>query len=168
LVKYTNAEGIEHHVEFFQSVYGLLPDEVLNASVPVNIRGTSEREVTFRILHPLHCLESRAHNVMDLAFKYSNPHGLRQMKASIVCLREFILELAQHRPQESIGLNQKVFELACHDLVAQRLFALHKIDVFDAIACAPPVPESFRLTEYPKMREALRALRHVSDELRRH
>jgi hypothetical protein len=85
----------------------------------------------------------------------TNEHGIRQLRASIVCLRLFIEETATDDERRGLTLNNKAFEFARDDHDAVRLYHVHGIDVFDAVSSAPCFPEKFRTTRYPQMVEEL-------------
>ena len=81
--------GRKLRLDFMQRAYGLSAEKVAASAATVNV--TSDGLIFgMRVMHPLHCLQSRVHNVMGLPDHYANEHGLRQLEASIVCLRLFI------------------------------------------------------------------------------
>jgi hypothetical protein len=142
--------GTELRLDFMQRAYGLQADEVARSSAPVEVTWEGSTFVV-RVMHPLHCMKSRVKNVMGLPDQYANDHGIRQLKASIACLRLFIEEVAAGDERLGAGLNEKVFEFALHDLDAERLYRARKIDVFDAASNAKCLPGKFRTIRYPQM-----------------
>lgn len=150
VVNYTNANGVEHAIDFLASAAGLKPDEIFNFSIPVEVDCVNGKALEFRVMHPVHCLESRVYNVVELASKYSTEHGIRQLKASILCAREFIRELSAYDARAACNLNERVFRFAS-DGYATRLHTLHGVEVFDAVACVDALPEKFQTIRYPQM-----------------
>jgi hypothetical protein len=154
IVTLRGPEGNELRLDFMQRAYGLSADEVAEFSATVNV---SSEQLVFgmQVMHPLHCPKSRVHNVMDLPAQYDNEHGLRQLHASILCVRLFIEATAAQDPKRARDLNESVFKFALHELPAQRLYRARKIDVFDAASNAECFPEKFRTFRYPQMVQEL-------------
>jgi hypothetical protein len=141
-------------LDFMQCAYGLGADEVVKSAVTVHVTADP---FTFDIavMHPLHCMKSRVKNVMGLPDQYANEHGIRQLRASIICLRMFIEDTAADDERRGLTLNNKAFEFARDDLDADRLYRSRKIDVFDAVSNAPCVCEKFPTMRYPQMVDEL-------------
>lgn len=146
--------GKELQLDFMQRAYGLSAEAVAKSSAHVHV-DSGGLIFGLKVMHPLHCMMSRVHNVMDLPDQYANDHGLRQLHASIACLRLFIEATAARSEKYARDLNEKVFEFAQHELVAQRLYRSRQIDVFDAVSNAPCFSEKFRTMRYPRMVEEL-------------
>ena len=143
-------------VDFLQSPYGLNADETIKFSAKVEFSGkldthTPTKAIGARVMHPLHCLESRLHNVLGLPDQYDNDHGLRQLKAAIVCLRSFIEDISTLDQKRAHALNERVFKFALHGLNAVRIFKGRGIDVFEAASNADTLSENFRTIRYPQM-----------------
>jgi hypothetical protein len=98
-------------------------------------------------------MKSRVKNVVCLPEQYDNDHGMRQLCASIVCMRLHIEETTADDERRGVALNKKVFEFAREDLDAERLYRIRKIDVFDAAANAG-FSANFRNT-YPDLKQKL-------------
>ena len=119
---------------------------------------TSHGAAKFRVLHPLHCLESRAQNVHALP-GYDNERGLRQLRAAIVCMREFARELLdQGKVRDVLRLNERVFAFAT-GVPSSSVWARHGISVFEAVLRDPRLPEAFERVRYPQMQHELEARR---------
>lgn len=147
--------GRELRLDFMQRAYGLSAEKVATFAANVNV--TSEDLIFgMRIMHPLHCLQSRVHNVVGLPDQYANEHGIRQLEASIVCLRLFIEGTAVAGDEKRArDLNEAVFKFARDDLDAERLYRSRKIDVFNAASNAECFSEKYRNMRYPQMVEEL-------------
>src|SRR5262249_42281022 len=89
VVMFKDSHGAEQRIDFVRQAYGLSATEVVEASAPVTVQG-SRLVFGVKIMHPLHCLKSRVHNVVGLPAQYANDHGFRQLKAAIACMRLFI------------------------------------------------------------------------------
>lgn len=96
-------------------------------------------------------MKSRVKNVMGLPDQYANDHGIRQLKASIVCLRLFVEDMAAQDARRGAELNEKIFNFALHDNDAERLLRTQEIDAFNAASTAESLPEKFRSIRYPQM-----------------
>lgn len=141
-------------IDFMQKPYGLLAETTTQFSATVEVH-TPAAIIGIQVMHPLHCLMSRVHNVMGLPEQYATEHGLRQLNASIVCLRLFIDANAEEDFKRAQALNELVFKFALHDLDAIRLFASRRIDVFAATSQSEKLSEKFQRIRYPQMRNVL-------------
>jgi hypothetical protein len=154
LVKYVDSSGAEREIDFLTSVFGLDGGEVLERSRREFVTTLSGGEFCVRVMHPFHCMQSRVFNVVGLPGQYNNDHGLRQLRASIACLRAMIEQVAKDNPRDALKLIKRVFRFAKHRR-ARRLRATHEISVFDAVPVSPHLPNAFHETEYPRMRRSL-------------
>jgi hypothetical protein len=90
---------------------------------------------------------------------YDTPHGLEQARASIVCARAFICDVARlTRLRAATDLAERVFRFAT-GREARGLSFRSQIEVFDAVPCCAPMPEGFRTQRYPRMLRAVQATR---------
>jgi hypothetical protein len=112
--------------------FGLKSAEVLAMSIPAVIAGEAGTELRFRVMHPVLSMESRAHNTAFLA-KYAGPQGLKQLRASVLCAREFLREiLADGHVRDVLRLNERIFRFRRHQEAARLVLARQGIDVFEA------------------------------------
>lgn len=156
IVLFNDPQGVEQRIDFLPAVYGLEPDRVLQASIRVPFAKTLGGELKIRVMNPVHCLMSRVHNVMGLPDKYLNPHGLRQLEASVICAREYIAKLAAEADDDgkcklARDASERVFKFAVNEHQAQRLYLARDIEVFDAVVSLDCFPEMFRERRYPQM-----------------
>jgi hypothetical protein len=145
-------------IDFLQRPYGLLGEDTVKFSATVAVHRPIAT-IGVRVMHPMHCLMSRVHNVMGLPEQYANEHGFRQLDAAIVCLRLFIDDLAAQDARRALRLNEWLFEFALHDNDAARLLLTRAVDVFDAASKSDRLGEKFLNIRYPQMFEELKKRR---------
>lgn len=84
--------GIKISIDFLAHVLGVrrgLEDGVVDLTIPYRI-GERSGEIDVRLMHPLHCLQSRIANLVQLRRK--DETARRQAEAAPIVLREFIVE----------------------------------------------------------------------------
>jgi hypothetical protein len=124
---------------------------------------SSPSGVSFYVMHPVLCMESRVHNVVGLPDAYDNEHGRRQLRASILIAREFVRDLLDERidaedaVRATIKLNERIFRFCTRDRHAKELFRSSGVDPAVAIHDDPRLPAAFRERRLPQMREQLAA-----------
>jgi hypothetical protein len=152
-VVFRDPRGYERKIDFIQAVHELKASEVEETAIPSDVLDSdgSVVPVDLRIMHPVLCLESRAYNVIKLPSIYDNEHGIRQLRASICCAREFIRELlGEGQERNARKLVERVFRFSTRQ-TARRLHSGRGIDVFQAVAPDPRFCEAFRTKRYPQM-----------------
>jgi hypothetical protein len=129
-------------------------------SLPVELTTVDGRCAALRVMHPLHCLISRAANVADLT-DYQNDHGRRQLQAAIACMRAFLEEqLESGDVKVARKLSEKVFTFCAHSAYAQTVAVRDGLEPFDAVlADHPRLPAKFFSTRYEQMRAKVVARR---------
>lgn len=137
-------------VDFLKHVGGV-DEDLYSTGVPVDIDG-----IELRVMNPLLCLESRAYNVIEIASKYDNPHGLKQLRASVLCAREFIREaLDGGEKRFALDAINRVFRFCCSRLGVV-IYVQKLVDAFQAIEPThPALPDKFRTIRYPQMAATL-------------
>jgi hypothetical protein len=94
---------------------------------------------------------SRVHNVVRLSHSYDTAHGLKQLRASISCAREFAKELIQRgQTVEARGLAERIFSFSLRD-PAMRLWIEKGIAPFAAVEPHSEFGELFLQRRYPQM-----------------
>lgn len=151
--------GVQIEVDFLQSAYGLTSKETLAGSVSVKVPDHSGSLVPVQIMSPFHCLKSRVFNVVGMQ-KYRTDHGIRQLRASLVCTREFSIDLAERDVRKSLDQNEAVFRFVMSPK-PRKLFRTFNIDVFPAVACSERFPEAFHRQRYPQMQADWEKYRRV-------
>ncbi len=169
IVHYVDSTNEERSIDFVKEPFGpnkskhrrdgmrLSASAVLAGSIEVVIPKPAGGIVSVRVMHPTHCLQSRVYNVVGIPGK-NDAHGLRQLKASVLCAREHVRAVAKESSVNARKLNKRIFRFAC-SRAALKLHKLHGIDVFDSVCVDPALPERFRTQGYEEWRKSLRHLR---------
>jgi uncharacterized protein (UPF0147 family) len=162
-VSFVDDEGVERTIDFLGHPGGLDAEETVRMSIgaEIDVEGLPQ-PLTFRVMHPVQCLESRAFNVAKLP-GYDTEHSLDQLRAAIACAREFLVDLLAEpdNVRTVLKLNERIFALAAYK-AGLDVFATKGIDVLGAIVVDPRLPQAFREKRYPQIREvvAQRRARH--------
>lgn len=160
IVKAPTNEGKVVNLDFLVSPYGLVnPAKVLDGAKAVPLEGPSGKTVTVHVMHPVHCLASRVHNVMGLPHQYDNAHGLGQLRAAIGCARASIVEqLSEKQVRPALDAAKVVFRLAKHDRSVE-LMRSKAIHISDAVPLDDRWPRKFVELEHP------RQMRKIAEKL---
>jgi len=92
-VVHATIEGHELEIDILSHVIGPPADKLLKQMVIMDFpmrSGGDETAIALAVMHPLHCLQSRAANVITLGRKYDV--AKRQLNAAPIVLREYISE----------------------------------------------------------------------------
>ncbi len=81
-------QGSEFEIDFLHSPNGLSPAEVMELARPISFE-----QIPLKILHPLHCLESKTVNLMTLPQDAGKRQDLKHLRLSIAILRQYLTEL---------------------------------------------------------------------------
>ncbi len=156
IVRYLDAHRDERALDFLSTPYGLEGARLWEMSIPVAADTPKGRSAILRVMHPIHCLMSRAANVADLP-AYQNERGVRQLRAAIACMRAFLEDqLALGEIKTVMKLGEALFTFCAQSSYAHKVFARDGIDPFDAmVSDHERLPEKFRTVRYPQMREHL-------------
>ena len=139
VIQYVDASNQARKIDFLNAPFGLDREEVFRLRLPLPLSHSAGR---LWVMHPVHCLESRAHNVAALP-GYDSAHALGQLRASITCARAFLTELLdQNETKAVLKLNERVFRFS-HRLEALQIFKTHGIDVFLAATNDRRLPPKF-------------------------
>jgi hypothetical protein len=161
VIKYIDAHAEEQQLDFLSKPFGLEADDTIwEMSYPATLTSQDGREATIRIMHPLHCFMSRVANVGGLQ-KYQTEHGVKQMKASILCMQASLkTQLDEGEVKTVTKLSERIFEFSRTSEHAHKVFLLYDIEPFDAVfADDERLPEMFRKRRYPQMLEQIRRKR---------
>lgn len=144
--------------------------DFLSDSLPNNAKEIDENALPFTapwgefyVMDPVACMKTRVFNVVHLASKYDNPHGLRQLRASIQVIAEFCRALLARSDVENpvrivLDIYKEVFVFSA-DKYASKLWKSHSIDVFEAIQPLEGLPEEFKTKAYPRWLAKIAAAR---------
>jgi hypothetical protein len=106
-----------------------------------------------RVLHPVLCMESRLANVAGLS--RTRDQDLRQARASILCARGYLVELACENPRAALDLSERIFRYARDNRHARDAFREHGLDAFAAVDAHPGLPPEFTGKRLPQMRTVI-------------
>ena len=150
------SEGHTLRIDILWSVKGIADDKLVKTALPaVDRRSSSE----IKIMHPVLCMFSRAHNVIDLPGDYDTPHGLKQLRGSILCAREFIRErLIENKVRDALDLVELVFGFSLMP-TSLRLWAEKSIDTFAAVELRAEYGSKFAELRHTQMVAQLNAAR---------
>ncbi len=168
VVLYVDDGGHERVVDFLGAPFGMVGREVEQRSVRLDVldeAGTSTG-ATYRVMHPVDCLESRVHNVMGLADAYDTPRGRRQLHASVVCAREALADILDTPASDQfdpvrivLDLNERLFTFCLRDRHGRTVHQRTGIDPLDAVSVDPRLGERFIGVRLPQVRARVAALR---------
>lgn len=159
LVLFVDADGVEREIDFIDQPLGLKADEVRNAAVRLVLTTDLDTAVNVWAMHPEHCMESRIYNAQSLS--KTNSAAVRQLKASIVCTREWSgysldREASPERVRSVLRMNERVFRRCLTDIAFKGLIKKLGIDPFDAVLVDhDALPGRFKQTRYPQMLDQL-------------
>lgn len=156
IVYYVDADDEERQLDFLSKPFGLETENVFDMSFPATITARNGKQATIRVMHPFHCFMSRVANVGGLE-QYRTEHGVRQLRASIVCMRAFLqLELDGGEGKTVNKLHERAFRFCVESDYAQRVFELYEIEPFDVVLRGDErLPAMFNTKRYPQMQEHL-------------
>jgi hypothetical protein len=159
VVLYQDDAGAERTLDVVFAPLGLAWGDVWDHSLRVQVED-EEGPVTFRVLHPYWAMVSRVCNVQVLP---PTPRGLRQLQVSVICLREFLLELLDEgNPalvRAVLKLNKRIFRFAALHRHGRDVFAHVGVEPFDAVITDERLPAAHNERNYPRMAEAIQRLR---------
>jgi hypothetical protein len=136
---------------------GVDNDELKKTSIPIAYTLAKGVELRFSVMHPVLMLESRVCNVLGFE-KYRTAHGLRQLRAAVICARQYLLQMAPDDPDRVLTWNERIFKFR-RSRSGKRIAAEHGVDVFEAIALASNLDAKFLTIRYPQMKEQVERLR---------
>jgi hypothetical protein len=159
-VAFVDAAGVTRTLDVVSAPFGLERDEVHATAVPVDVLNDAGATtgVRFYVIHPVLSMESRVHNVVGLASSYNTEQGRKQLRASILCAREFLLDVLDGRMDADdpvravVKLNERVFRFATRDRDAKELYRAHGVDSADAIVVDDRLPIAFLSKRLTQMR----------------
>lgn len=163
IVVFVDDAGSQWTIDFLAVVAGVNDDRLKNMAIPAELENEdgSMSGIELRVMHPLLCLKSRTYNVINLP-GYQTPHALKQFRASVFCMREFLIDMLNDGyVREVLELHEQIF---WHAWTKDGIKAAHLggAEPFSAIVLDPRLPEKFRTVRYPQMKALLEKRRaHV-------
>lgn len=153
-VVFTDENNHTRQIDFLDSVAGVDDTELVETAAPATLHDEHGAPIaSFLVMNPVLCLRSRAHNVAYLP-GYQNEHARNQLRAAIICAKQFALDLLATDPDRTLDCNEAFFGIARYGAGVE-VFVRHGIDVLEAIIDAPGLPEKFYALRLPRARAAV-------------
>jgi hypothetical protein len=156
VVMFRDSAHNERKIDFVDP-FGLDYDEVCKMAISVDVPD-GNNAVSFLVMHPVHCLESRTCNVSGLP-GYRTTLGLAQLRASVICARAYLrdrLDAGDDKAMRAVlDLNERVYRFAHSNRHAIAVFRDFQIDPFAAVLVDDRLPIPFHDKRLPQMRETL-------------
>lgn len=153
-VVFVDGDNHRRRIDFLGSVAGLDDKEVVDTAAPAALDDEHGSPVaSFLVMNPVLCLRSRVHNVARLP-GYNTDHAKNQLRAAIICARQFAIDQLTSEPRETLACNEVFFDIASYGAGVE-VFTDHQIDVFEAVVVAPGLPEKFYTERLPRVRAAV-------------
>lgn len=159
--------GNELEIDFMARLEGVSAGVVERTSIRIDLFDNEGQPTGgyFWVMQPVFCMESRIKNVMNLPKHYNTPHGLKQLRASVICAREYLKDLvaeaqSDEEQKKIIDLNEEVFRFCTKDWEGSRAHLVPgAADPFSAIVVDGELEKltNFRLQRYPRMKAELDA-----------
>jgi hypothetical protein len=156
-IVYRDRQGEECTLDVMNSLTGLKTADVMRTSVDLLYRTDEGADLKFRVMHPVLMLKSRGHNVLEHA-EYRTDHGLRQLRAAVVCAHEYLRDMAATETKTVLKWNENIFQFRVRR-PGRRIAAEHQVDVFTAVLADDRLAPMFMSRRYPQMIEAVEGLR---------
>jgi hypothetical protein len=164
-VVFVDAAGVTRTLDIVSAPFGLGGEEVHATALPVEILDDAGAVTggKFHVMHPVLVMESRVHNVIGLAAAYDTEQGRKQLRASILCAREFLRDVLDGRmdaadPERAVmKMNERVFRFSTRDRHAKELYRSRGIDPAKVMLDDERLPAAFRSKRLPQMLAALGA-----------
>lgn len=125
----TQIRGAQFEIDFLHSPNGLSPAEAMELARPISFE-----QVPLKVLHPLHCVESKTVNLMTLPQDAGERQDLKHLRLSIAILRYYLAELTAQGGAEQVLLRwaRRVRTNSNHELGIQAAMK-HAINFQDAV-----------------------------------
>jgi hypothetical protein len=125
----TQVQGAEFDIDFLHSPNGLSPAEVMELARPILFE-----QIALKILHPLHCVESKTVNLMTFPQGAGERQDLKHLRLSIAIFRQYLTDLTLKGGAEQVLLRwaHRIRTNSNHELGIQAAMK-HGISFQDAI-----------------------------------
>jgi hypothetical protein len=132
-VSVKDRDGRVRVIDFLHTVHGVDAATIREKAVLVTVHGVKGRQdIDLRIMHPMHCLESRVHNCYSFK-EYRTPHAVRQLEAAIGFVRAYIQERIDKTNLREARRAAKIVRTLARSNAGHGVRALVKLDVSEAI-----------------------------------
>jgi hypothetical protein len=149
IVMFLDDDGHPRKIDFLGSLAGI--PETYYESIEATIVDEHDAPVaTLRVMDPISCLKSRGHNVAYLP-GYQDEHARNQLRAAILCAKEFGRDLLEQDPFAALKSNEHVFDIARYG-AGPLVYVRYGIDVLGAVVDDPGMPEKFYSERLPRVR----------------
>jgi hypothetical protein len=173
IVIYHDPQGTKRVIDFIEAPLPLTARDVRQSAVPVDTEADDGSTIQLLVLHPERCMESRIYNVEALG--KTGKLGLRQLRVSVVCAREwsrYLLDsnqIPEPDRMRAVGkLNERIFRKCLTDRRFRNVYLKHGVDPFDAVVIDHPLlADRMRHTRYPQMQAQLEDRRRKDIRLKR-
>jgi hypothetical protein len=157
-VVFTDGNNHVRQIDFLGSVAGVGDAELVETAALATIDDDHGAPIaSFLVMNPVLCLKSRAHNVAYLP-GYQTEHAKNQLRAAIICAKQFAFDQLASEPRKTRDCNEAFFDIAQYGAGVE-VFAVHGIDVLEALVDAPGMPERFYTDRLPRARAAVERAR---------
>lgn len=137
-------DGDSHlEIDILKCVFGVENEDLRREARGVEIQGT-----TFLVMHPVHVLESRIANTLQLQGRYESPRGLAQLKAAVMCTHEYLRAVSMADMAVALEWARRVANWAHDNAKGDLAWRRHKIDLLDAVPLEA-LSFDFRNREWP-------------------
>lgn len=162
-VVFADADGVSRTLDVVSAPFGLDGTEVHDTALAVEIvdDAGAATGVSFYVMHPVLSMESRVHNVVGLPGTYDTEQGRKQLRVSILCAREYMLDVldgridAEDPTRTVLKLNERIFRFCMRDHHAKELYGEKGVDPAHAIVDDARLATAFCEKRLPQMREQL-------------
>jgi hypothetical protein len=87
--------------------------------------------------------------------KYRTAHGFSQVRASILCARQYLLDMLEDNTPDAFervrGWDERIFRFRTKNQAGKRIALDYGIDVFDAVVIDPRMGDKFLTVRHPQM-----------------
>ena len=145
VVHYVDEHSHKRKIDFLGNAFGkgLGYEKIQDTGVKASV----DDENFFQVMQPVLSMESRAHNVAGLPDQYNTELGLAQLRASIACAKEYLLDILDSDPTNGAArvrkFNKQIFQFSAYDSHALAVYRDHGIDVFAALLVDSCLPQAF-------------------------
>jgi hypothetical protein len=164
VVEFLDDDGVTRALDFLDQPFGLDAKAVheLGQRFAVLSASGNDTGAQFVVMHPLHCVISRASNTASLP-GYDSSHALDQLRFAIQILRAFIdrtVLLEYEQPRAALKLIKRLYRFSHDQRAALVVFQRHGIDTFlGAPERGRGLPVDYETKGRPQMVERLRERR---------
>jgi hypothetical protein len=131
-------------IDFIGNVLGVqqkrLEDSTVELRVPFVFDG-SNHELTLLIIHPVHCLQARAANVMHPMMNRRDDASLRQLRAAVIVVSAYILDRLQNGDHKEATWSVKELSRWLRHQHARAIYEELKIDPLEILRIVSEAPE---------------------------